>query len=200
MNCAPANVSMRVSARDVPATVQGSDSGSRRDQRDGVVQRSGRRAVAREPLASSRRAARRVGLQGLHRLRLLRDLGARLSPGYARAFRLARPKGILRARGEGRREHRAARTRCYAHLVELVREGTLAESELDDLVAPMLYWKFRLGLFDDPYVDPIARRGGRGRHRRIDSWRCAPRARRSRCSRTTMTSCRSTCRRSRRSR
>ena len=43
---------------------------------------------------------------------------------------------------------------CYRHLVELVREGTLKERELDDLVAPMLAAKFRLGLFDDPYVDP----------------------------------------------
>jgi len=43
---------------------------------------------------------------------------------------------------------------CYAHLTELVKEGTLAESLLDELVAPMLEWKFKLGLFDDPYVDP----------------------------------------------
>ncbi|MGH9523631.1 MAG: glycoside hydrolase family 3 N-terminal domain-containing protein [Terriglobales bacterium] len=43
---------------------------------------------------------------------------------------------------------------CYLHLVELVRKGVLNEKELDELVAPMLYWKFRLGLFDDPYVDP----------------------------------------------
>lgn len=43
---------------------------------------------------------------------------------------------------------------CYRHLIELVKEGHLAESELDDLVAPMLHWKFKLGLFDDPYVDP----------------------------------------------
>ena len=43
---------------------------------------------------------------------------------------------------------------CYLHLVELVREGKLTEAQLDDLVAPMLYWKFRMGLFDDPYVDP----------------------------------------------
>ena len=43
---------------------------------------------------------------------------------------------------------------CYRHLVELVREGALKESELDDLVTPMLHAKFRLGLFDDPYVDP----------------------------------------------
>ena len=43
---------------------------------------------------------------------------------------------------------------CYLHIAELVQSGELAESELDNLVAPMLYWKFRMGLFDDPYVDP----------------------------------------------
>jgi len=42
---------------------------------------------------------------------------------------------------------------CYLHLVELLRKGVLKESQLDDLVAPMLYWKFRMGLFDDPYVN-----------------------------------------------
>jgi len=42
---------------------------------------------------------------------------------------------------------------CYLHLVKLVKEGTLKEKQLDELVAPMLYWKFELGLFDDPYVD-----------------------------------------------
>ena len=43
---------------------------------------------------------------------------------------------------------------CYLHLVELVKKKVLKESQLDDLVAPMLLWKFKLGLFDDPYVDP----------------------------------------------
>jgi beta-glucosidase len=43
---------------------------------------------------------------------------------------------------------------CYLHLDELVRQGRLKESELDELVAPMLYWKFKMGLFEDPYVDP----------------------------------------------
>jgi beta-glucosidase len=43
---------------------------------------------------------------------------------------------------------------CYLHLVELVRKGVLKESQLDELVAPMLFWKFKLGLFDDPYADP----------------------------------------------
>ena len=43
---------------------------------------------------------------------------------------------------------------CYLHLVELVRKGALKERLLDELVTPMLFWKFKLGLFDDPFVDP----------------------------------------------
>lgn len=43
---------------------------------------------------------------------------------------------------------------CYLYLGELVKKGVLKESQLDDLVAPMLLWKFKMGLFDDPYVDP----------------------------------------------
>jgi len=42
---------------------------------------------------------------------------------------------------------------CYLHLADLVRDGTLREGDLDDLIAPMLYWKFRMRLFDTPYVD-----------------------------------------------
>src|SRR5436305_6047680 len=43
---------------------------------------------------------------------------------------------------------------CYAHLVELVRTGTIKESQIDELVAPILRQKFQMGLFEDPYVDP----------------------------------------------
>ena len=43
---------------------------------------------------------------------------------------------------------------CYLHLVELVHKGVLKESQLDELVAPMLFWKFKMGLFEDPYVVP----------------------------------------------
>jgi beta-glucosidase len=45
---------------------------------------------------------------------------------------------------------------CYKHLVALVREGRIAESDVDALVAPLLELKFRFGLFEDPYVDPNA--------------------------------------------
>ena len=43
---------------------------------------------------------------------------------------------------------------CYLHLTRLVRNGELKEKQLDDLIAPMLLWKFKMGLFDDPYVNP----------------------------------------------
>jgi beta-glucosidase len=42
---------------------------------------------------------------------------------------------------------------CYLHLAELVRKRVLKEKELDELIAPMLFSKFQMGLFDDPYVD-----------------------------------------------
>jgi beta-glucosidase len=43
---------------------------------------------------------------------------------------------------------------CYKHLTELVHSGDLSESQLDELVRPLLAQKFQMGLFDDPYVDP----------------------------------------------
>jgi beta-glucosidase len=43
---------------------------------------------------------------------------------------------------------------CYLHLVSLVRQKVIKESQLEELITPMLLWKFRMGLFDDPYVDP----------------------------------------------
>ena len=45
---------------------------------------------------------------------------------------------------------------CYLHIVELVRKGILKERLINELVAPMLIGKFRLRLFEDPYVDPNA--------------------------------------------
>lgn len=58
---------------------------------------------------------------------------------------------------------------CYLHLTELVREGVIKESKLDELIMPMLYWKFKLGLFDDPYVDPelAENTAERPRHREL---------------------------------
>jgi len=42
----------------------------------------------------------------------------------------------------------------YATLVDEVRAGRVAESEIDRAVASVLSVKFRLGLFEDPYTDP----------------------------------------------
>ncbi|HCV44164.1 MAG TPA: beta-glucosidase, partial [Bacteroidetes bacterium] len=43
---------------------------------------------------------------------------------------------------------------CYPNLVQLVHNGELQESVIDELVAALLKQKFLLGLFEDPYVDP----------------------------------------------
>jgi beta-glucosidase len=45
---------------------------------------------------------------------------------------------------------------CYPNLVELVQQGKLDEKVIDALVGSMLKYKFHLGLFEDPYVDPDA--------------------------------------------
>jgi beta-glucosidase len=42
----------------------------------------------------------------------------------------------------------------YLNLVDLVKKKELKEKQLDELVYPLLYWKFAFGLFEDPYVDP----------------------------------------------
>jgi len=42
----------------------------------------------------------------------------------------------------------------FATLVDQVREGRVPESEVDRAVARVLAAKFRLGLFENPYVDP----------------------------------------------
>jgi beta-glucosidase len=43
---------------------------------------------------------------------------------------------------------------CYPNLVAMVRSGEVREEVIDELVAALLTYKFVLGLFDDPYVDP----------------------------------------------
>lgn len=42
----------------------------------------------------------------------------------------------------------------YHTLIDQVQRGIVPESELDEAVSRVLATKFRLGLFDDPYVDP----------------------------------------------
>lgn len=42
---------------------------------------------------------------------------------------------------------------CYPHISDLITEGHIQESEIDALVEPLLLWKFKLGLFDEPYIE-----------------------------------------------
>lgn len=43
---------------------------------------------------------------------------------------------------------------CYLTIPALVEEGLLDEALLDELVEPLLFWKFQMGLFEEPFVDP----------------------------------------------
>ena len=58
---------------------------------------------------------------------------------------------------------------CYPLLVDLVRNGTVPESLLDERLRPVLRAKFQMGLFEDPYVDPdeAERRVRDPRHREL---------------------------------
>jgi len=42
---------------------------------------------------------------------------------------------------------------CYSELVNLVKNGMLDESVIDEMVSSLLTFKFQLGLFDNPYVE-----------------------------------------------
>ncbi|SKC61639.1 glycoside hydrolase family 3 N-terminal domain-containing protein [Ohtaekwangia koreensis] len=43
---------------------------------------------------------------------------------------------------------------CFRNLDSLVQHKIIAESLIDELVVKMLEYKFRMGLFENPYVDP----------------------------------------------
>ena len=162
MNCAPVNVSVRVLRETFLFPFKEASGKGRRDQRDGVLQRNRRRAVACQPVAAARRAAQGMGLQGLRGLGLLRHLRTELPPGHRTAISWRKDKSEACALAvQAGVNIELPEPDCYLHLVELVRKGVLKESQLDELVAPMLYWKFQMGLFDDPYVDP----GGGGARR-----------------------------------
>ncbi|AMB17207.1 glycoside hydrolase family 3 protein [Microbacterium sp. XT11] len=56
---------------------------------------------------------------------------------------------------------------CVDLLIDLVREGRVSESRIDESARRLLELKFRLGLFDDPFVDEDAAEAvvGRPEHR-----------------------------------
>ncbi|MGH9623428.1 MAG: glycoside hydrolase family 3 N-terminal domain-containing protein [Bryobacteraceae bacterium] len=68
-----------------------------------------------------------------------------IAPGYAGAARMALAAGVDYDRSPGA---------VYSTLVDEVRAGRVAESEVDRAVSRILSVKFRLGLFENPYTDP----------------------------------------------
>jgi beta-glucosidase len=64
---------------------------------------------------------------------------------FADAARLALPAGVDYDLSDGS---------VYRTLIDQVQRGIVPESELDLAVSRILAAKFRLGLFDDPFVDP----------------------------------------------
>ncbi|HEY3404166.1 MAG TPA: glycoside hydrolase family 3 N-terminal domain-containing protein [Ohtaekwangia sp.] len=48
---------------------------------------------------------------------------------------------------------------CYRNVDSLVSNKIIAESLIDELVGKMLEYKFRVGLFENPYVDPDKAKG-----------------------------------------
>ncbi|HYG20610.1 MAG TPA: glycoside hydrolase family 3 N-terminal domain-containing protein [Ohtaekwangia sp.] len=58
---------------------------------------------------------------------------------------------------------------CFKNLDSLVTSGYIKESLIDELVGKMLEYKFRMGLFENPYVDPEEARAfvGSEEHRKL---------------------------------
>ncbi len=68
-----------------------------------------------------------------------------VAAGYAEAARMSLAAGVDYDRSNGS---------VYATLADQVRAGRVPESEVDRALSKILSSKFRLGLFDNPYVDP----------------------------------------------
>lgn len=43
---------------------------------------------------------------------------------------------------------------CYISLIDLYEQGKISDSEIDEIVLPLLTHKFQMGIFDDPYTNP----------------------------------------------
>ncbi len=127
MNCAPANVSVRVLRETFLFPFKAGDPEGRRHQRDGLLQRNRRRAVPCQPLAAARRAAQGMGLQRLRRLRLLRHLGTGYRPETHGHFVAKDKKEACALAVQAGVNIELPEPDCYLHLVELVRKGVLKE-------------------------------------------------------------------------
>ena len=113
----------------LPAVRAGREA-DRRPGGDAVVQRDRRRAEPRQPLAARRRAARRMGLRGRDRQRLLRDRRARAS-----STTLPRTRTTRRCRRSTPGvDVELPDGEAYATLPQQVRTGASAQAQLDAAV------------------------------------------------------------------
>ena len=71
------------------------------------------------------------------------------------------------------------------NMLAAVDDGSIPEERIDEAVGRILTLKFRLGIFERPYVDPDTARAGRRGPGATARWPVRPRARASCCWRTT---------------
>ena len=156
MNCAPVERLRARAARDVPLHVQGSHPEGRRHQRDGVLQRDRRRAVARQPWLLRDVLRKEWGFKGfvVSDYYAIWELGYRPDThGHFVAHRTRRRSCALAVQAGVNIE--LPDPDCYLHLVELVRKGVSEGiSSSTSWLRPCCSGNFEMGLFDDPYVDP----------------------------------------------
>ena len=151
INWAPAHLPER-ELRDVylrPFEAAVRDAGLRvGDER---LPRARRRAVRRPTLAADRRAPRRVGLRRHRRVRLLRRQAARrVPPGRGRRRRGGGAGARRRHRRRAARAPTATASRCRSRGRQRVRRRWPTSTSPS---AGCCASKFRLGLFERPYVD-----------------------------------------------
>jgi beta-glucosidase len=133
-------------------------------------------------MAAARCVAQGMGLQGLCGFRLLRHLGIGYRPDTHGHWR-GRDKKEAARWPCGGRQHRIARTGLLSASGRTGAQGVLKESQLDELVAPMLFG-------NSNGVVRRSVRGSRPWRRRLSvarptaSWRCRRRAKPSPCSKT----------------
>ncbi len=97
MNCAPANVSMRVLQETFLYTFKEALARSRSRDADGLLQRDRWRSLTRQQVAAARCAAQGVGLQGIRGVGLLRHLGTGLPARHAWPLCGQGQEGIVRS-------------------------------------------------------------------------------------------------------
>ena len=166
-NTAPGNYLRTHSRENLPGAISGRRQEAHVGQRDGFLQRNRWRSLAHQSMAAGQSAAAGVGISGLRDLRRRRACrcwwrritSPRTMPDAARKALAA---GVDFDFSDGS---------VFRTLIDQVQQGKVPESEVDRAVARVLAAKFRLGLFENPYVDPDYAERDHQQPRNIASWR-----------------------------